>query len=149
METRFLFPLILCSSGSSTLPNMRKLVIIASLPLLITAVRFLPLNRLPSTCVFYHVMGYPCPTCGMTRATIALTHLDFQRAVVFHPLAVVFAAALTVIWGMAVYEMIARRPTVPLGWIRIHAVSLVLWAFGLLFVFGALRIAALAGSWWA
>lgn len=30
--------------------------------------------------------GIPCPGCGMTRAYIALLHLDFRAAFYYHPL---------------------------------------------------------------
>lgn len=30
--------------------------------------------------------GFPCPGCGMTRAYLALFHLDFKSAFYYHPL---------------------------------------------------------------
>ncbi len=104
------------------------------------AFRFLPVNHLPATCVFYHVTGYPCLTCGMTRATIALAHLDLRRAMEFHPLAVVFAAAFALWWVVGVYEALTGRRTAVLDWARRRVLALTLSAFGLLFVFGVLRI---------
>ena len=123
---------------------MRKTGIIASLPLLIVAVRFLPLDRLPATCVFYRCTGYPCPTCGMTRSLIALTHLDLGRAMAFHPVTVVFAAVVTLIWGLAVHEVLTERRNPVLDWARRHALWLTLSAFGLLLIFGALRAVGLS-----
>ncbi len=122
---------------------MRKLAVIFSLPLLVAAVRLLPLSNLPSTCVFYSVTGLPCPTCGMTRAVIALTRFDLQRAAYFHPLAVVFGAAVTVLWGLMVYEVATGRSTASMAWIRRRALMLVGSVFGLLAVYGAVRIAIL------
>lgn len=123
---------------------MRKLVTAASLPLLIVAVRFLPLDRLPAACVFYRCTGHPCPTCGMTRALIALTHLDLGRATAFHPVTVVFAAVVTLIWGLAVYEVLTGRRNPVLDWARRRALSLTLSALGLLLIFGALRAVGLS-----
>ena len=123
---------------------MRKLAVIASLPLLVAAVRLLPLNRLPPMCVFHNVTGYPCPTCGMTRAAVAVTHLDLARAIAFHPLAVVFAAAAFLLWTAAVYQALSQRETRLLRWARMRQVKLVLSAFGLLFVYGVFRISAIA-----
>jgi len=37
-----------------------------------------------SLCVFYNVLGIPCPACGMSRAFIALP--DVRRAFAYHPL---------------------------------------------------------------
>lgn len=123
---------------------MRKTAIIASLPLAILAVRFIPFDRLPATCVFYRVTGHPCPTCGMTRALVALTHLDLGRAMALHPLAVVLAAVVTLIWGLAVYEALSERRNPVLDWARRRAVKLTLWALGLLFIFGLLRAVGLS-----
>jgi hypothetical protein len=44
------------------------------------------------TCVFKGLTGLPCPTCGVTRAVMALTRLDLARAVAMNPLAVAGAA---------------------------------------------------------
>jgi len=120
---------------------MRKLAALALFPLFLAAARFLPLNRLPSTCVFYHVTGRPCPTCGITRSIIALTHLDFGSAIAFHPLAVAFVGMFGVLWGAAVYEAITGRSTVVVSWARCHALKLTLSALGLLLIFSAFRLA--------
>jgi len=36
-------------------------------------------------CPWYHLSGYPCPFCGMTRAFIAITHFDLQSALELNP----------------------------------------------------------------
>jgi len=47
--------------------------------------------RLP-TCPFKMLTGLPCPTCGVTRAVMAMTRFDLGAAFAFNPLAVVGAA---------------------------------------------------------
>lgn len=37
-------------------------------------------------CPFLFLWGIPCPGCGMTRAFLALLHLDFAAAFYYHPL---------------------------------------------------------------
>lgn len=37
-------------------------------------------------CVFRDCLGFPCPGCGMSRAALALTRLDFAAAWGYHPL---------------------------------------------------------------
>jgi len=37
-------------------------------------------------CVFRYFLGIVCPGCGMTRAAIAVLHLDFASAFRFHPM---------------------------------------------------------------
>ena len=38
-------------------------------------------------CPIYYIFGYPCPTCGVTRAMISLVKLDFEGYLFYHPLA--------------------------------------------------------------
>ncbi len=37
-------------------------------------------------CVFYNTTGVYCPSCGMTRAYVALMHLDFKQAFYYNPM---------------------------------------------------------------
>lgn len=39
-----------------------------------------------SICIFKVYTGLPCPGCGMTRAFMAVFHLDFHTAFFWHPL---------------------------------------------------------------
>ncbi|MCL2406170.1 MAG: DUF2752 domain-containing protein [Defluviitaleaceae bacterium] len=34
----------------------------------------------------YHIIGLPCPACGLTRAFISLARLEFSQAFAYHPL---------------------------------------------------------------
>lgn len=38
-----------------------------------------------SICPVVMITGYPCPSCGMTRAGIMLLHFQFKEAFTFHP----------------------------------------------------------------
>ena len=42
-------------------------------------------NMIFSMCPMVMITGYPCPSCGMTRAGIRLLHLDFAGAWEIHP----------------------------------------------------------------
>jgi hypothetical protein len=44
-------------------------------------------------CLFKLATGLPCPTCGITRAVMAMTRLDFAAALAMNPLAVAGALA--------------------------------------------------------
>ena len=44
-------------------------------------------------CVFKTITGLPCPTCGVTRAIIALSRGDVDHAVFMNPLAAIACAA--------------------------------------------------------
>lgn len=85
-----------------------------------------------SICLFRRTVGMPCPSCGLTRAAVALARGDWRAAWLVHPLGPVLAveAALCwLAWG-AVLAGLLRRPsarTVEL-WILGHvAVLLALW----------------------
>ena len=43
-----------------------------------------------SLCIIYHLTGYRCPMCGMTRAFSNAMHFDFSRAFSFNPLVILF-----------------------------------------------------------
>ena len=73
------------------------------------AVALLHLDRLPiSVCVFKAVSGWPCPTCGTTRALGRLVAGDVAGAFAMNPLAVLVALAV-LLWGLADLVLMARR----------------------------------------
>ncbi len=47
-------------------------------------------------CLFHHVTGYPCPTCGTTRAFLAACGGDWAAAVAYNPLVVLGGTGLAV-----------------------------------------------------
>jgi len=51
---------------------------------------FIAATRVP-LCPMAGLLGVPCPGCGLTRATFALLHGDFRRALELHPLAPLIA----------------------------------------------------------
>ena len=51
-------------------------------------------------CLFHAITGLPCPTCGATRAVLALCHLDLAGAAAMNPLAALGAAGF-VLGGLA------------------------------------------------
>jgi hypothetical protein len=102
------------------------------------AVGLLHLDRLPFTvCVFKAVTGWPCLTCGSTRALALLFARDVVGAFAMNPLATLLAAALLP-WGVAdgVLMLRGRALGIELSpWlghvVRAAAVSLLLgqWAY--------------------
>jgi hypothetical protein len=53
------------------------------------------------TCILRVVLGVPCPACGLTRAALAIAHLDFTTAFRWHPLSLVLVGAAAVVVGAA------------------------------------------------
>lgn len=123
---------------------LRKAAVIASFPLLVLAARFVPFDRLPSTCGFLRLTGYPCPTCGMTRSVMALAHLDWARAMAFNPLGPVFLGMCALWWTNALIEIRTGRRTRLWEWTIRNIVPLAILGIAVLTIFGGLRIRMLA-----
>lgn len=49
------------------------------------------------TCPFLHVLGIPCPGCGLSRATVMLLEGDWRAALSLHAFAPVFLVAFLLI----------------------------------------------------
>ena len=97
------------------------------------------LVQLAPRCTFHRLTGLPCPTCGTTRAALALFHGHLLEALGYNPLMTILggmfmAGGLTApVWLLAglqipVIPTTARRP------LRIVALLAILanWAFLLL-----------------
>lgn len=60
-------------------------------------------------CPFLHVIGLPCPGCGLSRAIIALLHGDWPTAIRLHAFAPLFVLAFMLIVGMAMLPAQSRN----------------------------------------
>lgn len=61
-----------------------------------------------SVCLFKRVSGYPCATCGGTRAAVRLLHFDVTQAFALNPL------VTTLLLGLPVYVL--WRTTLGRSW---------------------------------
>jgi len=67
--------------------------------------RFFPIDRFPlGFCVFKHLTGFPCPTCGFTRAFCDFANGNWTEGICLCPfaLAVFVLVALVLIYNTAV-----------------------------------------------
>ena len=95
----------------------------------------LPLPR----CPFLAMTGYPCPSCGMTRALRCLLHGDLAAALAFNPLFIVAVAGACLFDVYVLLMLLFRLPRLRLEvssrceatLLRLGAVALVLldWAW--------------------
>jgi len=83
-------------------------VFAAAAGLAIGAAGLLRLDHLPwSLCYFKALTGYPCPTCGTTRAFARLFWRDLPGALAMNPLATV-STLLLALWGVADLALLPR-----------------------------------------
>jgi hypothetical protein len=61
-----------------------------------------PLFKLLPACTFRQVTGVPCPSCGATRAGLALARGDLLVALSYNPLLVI---SLGILFGWSVYRV--------------------------------------------
>ncbi len=63
-------------------------------------------------CPFKLITGLPCPTCGLTRAFAAVSHLDFATALAQNPLMVIALVGVW-IWGLVSLTGVVHGGRVP------------------------------------
>jgi len=61
-------------------------------------------------CLFKHLTGMPCPTCGLTRAVCHALQGDLMTSLSFHPAGII-ALSIVLAWGIvaAVEAGLGRR----------------------------------------
>jgi hypothetical protein len=62
-----------------------------------------------SWCLFKNATGYPCPSCGTTRAMKHLVQAEFYKALVTNPLSYLMALVLFIVPVWVGYDAITRK----------------------------------------
>jgi len=72
------------------------------------------------SCTFRNLTGIPCPSCGITRAALALLDFDIGSAFAVNPLGTFVAVAFIIGGGLALIWVLFRGPilTFELSWSR-------------------------------
>ena len=97
------------------------------------AIGLLGLDRLPlAFCVFKGLTGWPCPTCGSTRAVGRLFGLDLAGALAMNPLTTIVAVVIAA-WALTDLVLLPRRRSLRVSlspttarWFRLAALVLFL-----------------------
>jgi len=69
-------------------------------------------------CPFYLITSIPCPFCGMTRSFGELLHGHFDRALSFHPFAMLFLIVWVAFIGFAGFSLIRNIRCWAMPWDR-------------------------------
>lgn len=77
--------------------------------ILLGLARLFPFDALPPLCVFKHLTGLPCLTCGMTRSWVAMAHGELGQALAWNPA----GAALCLITMTGTLYLVARMLGAP------------------------------------
>lgn len=134
---------LLSGVRSQFLSPLMNVLVFLSFPCLVLISRFFPFDRLPVVCVFRLITGYPCPTCGLTRSVVAITHLDLIKALQMNPFGFLVIGGLASWWVVSLYEMTVGHTTSFHRWVVRHALYLILSCIVALGLFGVFRIACL------
>lgn len=92
-----------------------------------------------SLCLFKHLTGLPCPTCGLTRGFLAAMHGDFLGGWLFNPLffsvIILFAldALMRMLFGKVIRPQLSRRGRIAV-WSVVAAAFAANWIYVILFV---------------
>lgn len=97
------------AGGARTFGHAEVYASIALLSFL--AARFLPVLQTGYTCPSRTLLGLPCPTCGMTRAFVALAHGELAAAFQVSPAGALLAGA---VWLLAVADVVRLALGLPL-----------------------------------
>ncbi|MGA1977127.1 MAG: DUF2752 domain-containing protein [Bacteroidales bacterium] len=65
----------------------------------------------PGVCLFKSVTGIPCPSCGSTRAIIALFHGDVVKSLSLNPIGLLLAMIMTVTPFWLIYDFLTHKKT--------------------------------------
>ena len=104
-------------------------------------------------CPFFHVLGVPCPGCGLSRAVVALLHGDWHTSLELHAFAPIFVLGLVLImwaailpqkqqaWFIGRLELVERQT----GITAVLLVSLMLYWLARLLIFSDVFIQLVKG----
>lgn len=100
------------SWGPRSSPRMPAPVFAAIAAGALVSARFLPVERLAPACPIRSSTGWPCLTCGSTRAFVRFVHGDLGGAFAMSPLgaALAITGALLVAYVLLRLTVLRRRP---------------------------------------
>ncbi|MBC8233467.1 DUF2752 domain-containing protein [bacterium] len=81
--------------------------------LVLLIARFVPFSLLPKfNCPFHILTGYPCPSCGMTRSFILMSHLKFWEGLNMNPLGALLFIFIATFVGYSFIVLVLHLPRI-------------------------------------
>lgn len=72
-------------------------------------------------CLFKKVSSIPCPSCGSTRAVVALLHGQVKKSIFINPMGLIIAFIMLLSPFWVVYDIILKKDTLFKCYVRIEA----------------------------
>jgi hypothetical protein len=94
-----------------------RLLAYLAMPALLLALSPAALDDAPSICLWRWLAGHDCPGCGITRALVCTSHMQWRQALAFNPMVMIVAPGLALAWAHCVWREL-RAPgsaVTPLG----------------------------------
>jgi Protein of unknown function (DUF2752) len=92
-----------CTKFSNEWPITNQRISVLTILLVLTSIYFIPYNLLfkefPTLCIHKRLLGFDCPSCGITRALYLLLHFNFSKACYFN-------SAVFILFPLLVTEII-------------------------------------------
>ena len=72
---------------------------------------YYPESNTYSVCIIKNISGFPCPSCGATRAVQLLFKGDFMGSIFMNPFGIIISAILTLLPFWIVIDLILKKET--------------------------------------
>lgn len=78
-------------------------------------------GAVPGLCLIKETTGFPCPSCGTTRAVLLLTQGEIVASMQKNPNGMIAAITLILLPVMLVFDMVSGKQTVPAVYAMLEA----------------------------
>ena len=85
-------------------------------------------------CFFKNLIGYPCPSCGTTRAIHLLFKGNIQASLLMNPFGIIVASIMTIIPLWILYDLVTKKETFFINYNHIEQIIRTRWIAFLLIV---------------
>ncbi len=78
--------------------------------------------QVPGACIIKQTTGFPCPSCGTTRAVHLLVNGDVKASLLSNPNGVLAGIALLVVPLLLLTDLLAAKSTIPAAYAMVETV---------------------------